>query len=283
MKVIGWIVLAIVVACGGSIVFGRLRWRSAANAAVARLGASRAAPGGATYTEAELKGLPAPVIRYFRAVLREGQPIIATAHFAQQGDFRMGEAEDSWRPFDATEDFVSRPPGFVWLARVRMAPGLGVDVRDSYLDGAGSMRASIFGLVTLADAHDTPEMAAGAMQRYLAEAPWFPTALLPSQGAQWTPIDDSTARASLTDGKTTVSMDYHFNERGEITSAFTAERYREVKGRYEPAPWGGMFTEYADRGGVRIPLAADVAWVLDGKRFSYWRGRTTQVEYNRVP
>ncbi len=273
----------LVVLAGGALGFGVLTWHSAANEALARL--DRSGVGGAVprYSERELAELPAPVAHYFRTVLRDGQPIISGARIVQKGEFRTGDAEDTWRPFTATETFVARPPGFVWLANVRMAPGIGVDVRDSYLAGAGSMRASIFGLFTMADAHDTPEMAKGALQRWLAEAPWFPTALLPSQGVRWTAIDDSTARATISDGATTASIDFTFDARGEITSAFTAARYRALNGKYEVAPWSGTFRAYAGRGGVRVPTEAEVAWVLGGKRVPYWRGANTTIAFEMAP
>jgi Family of unknown function (DUF6920) len=164
-----------------------------------------------------------------------------------------------------------------------MAPGLNVDVRDAYVRGAGAMRAAMFGVLTMADAHDTPEMAAGALQRYLAEGPWFPTALLPSQGVVWSAIDDTSARATLTDGATTVSIDFTFNDRGEIVRAWTPARYRATKHGFDVAPWGGTFAEYAERQGVRIPLQGEVAWEPDGRREPYWRGRVTQVEYDFAP
>jgi hypothetical protein len=35
----------------------------------------------------------------------------------------------------------------------------------------------------------------GELSRYLAEAPWYPTALLPAAGIEWEPVDDSAARS----------------------------------------------------------------------------------------
>jgi len=42
--------------------------------------------------------------------------------------------------------------------------------------------ASLFGLISLANWRGTPEVAQGELMRFLAEAAWDPTALLPSQG-----------------------------------------------------------------------------------------------------
>jgi hypothetical protein len=103
--------------------------------------------------------------------------------------------------------------------------------------------------------------------------------LLPSQGVQWTGIDDATARATLTDGATTVSLEFGFSRDGLITSAFRPSRYREVHGAYQPTPWLCQYTAYAEHDSMRIPLAGAVQWQLPERPLPYWRGRVTAVTY----
>jgi hypothetical protein len=123
------------------------------------------------------------------------------------------------------------------------------------------------------------ELAAGALQRYLAESVWFPTALLPRKGLAWEPIDDSSARATLTDSGVSVSLDFRFGGEGEILGTYTPARYRDVNGEPEPTPWAGSFRSYARVGGVRVPREGEVAWLLPEGRFSYWRGEIVRIEY----
>jgi hypothetical protein len=79
-------------------------------------------------------------VRYFRTVLRDGQPIIQRARIAWVGEFNMGkQGADKWVPFTAVQEFLPGAPGMVWDARMAMAPGVAVRVRDSFVDGAGSM------------------------------------------------------------------------------------------------------------------------------------------------
>jgi Family of unknown function (DUF6920) len=258
---------------------GARRWRRASAAAVERMEVLASAPAAGTLTEDEFDGLPASVARYFRLALKNNQPIVAATSITQAGQFRTGEGEDAWSPFTATQRFASSPPGFVWDARIRMMPGATVRVRDMYVGGQGATYAAVLALFPVADAHGTPEIASGALQRYLGEAIWFPTALLPSQGVRWTAIDDSTARAELTDGPTTVALDFTFAPSGEITRVYAPARMREEKGRFIPTPWDVRPSRYEERNGMRIPMEADVAWYLDGKRKSYWRGRVLDVRY----
>jgi len=70
------------VATVGLSAYGAKRWTGTTRTLTSRLEAAR--PGDrarpllpARFDSRELEGLPAPVQRYFRAVLKEGQPIIA--------------------------------------------------------------------------------------------------------------------------------------------------------------------------------------------------------------
>ena len=124
-------------------------------------------------------------------------------------------------------------------------------------------------------------MAAGALSRYLGEAVWLPTALLPSAGVTWVAIDDSTARATLTDGAVTVSADFHFGSRGEILGS-TMTRYRDVNGRGVLTPFEGRCSrQYRRVDGMMIPAGGEVAWQLPGGRFAYWRGTVEGAMYRR--
>jgi hypothetical protein len=222
-------------------------------------------------------GVPRPVRRYLRAVLRDGQPVHRCRRLTQAGEFLV--EGKGWRPFTATQHMALRPPGFVWDARIRMAPGLTMRVRDAFVDGRGSMLGSMLGLAPIVDVAGTPGIDAGALHRYLAEGAWMPTALLPAQGVVWAAIDDTSARATLTVGSTTVSLDVYFGRDGLITRVFTPARARDVGGRAVPTPWEGRFSEYEERDGMLIPIAGEVAWILPQGRQPYWRGRITGVTH----
>ena len=75
-----------------------------------------------------------------------------------------------------------------------------VHVLDAFIAGKGLLRAAMLGLFTVADMGGGGEMARGEFMRFFAETPWYPTALLPSQGVQWAAVDGSSAHASISDG-----------------------------------------------------------------------------------
>ena len=158
------------------------------------------------FDKVELNAVPPPAQRYFRAVLKDGQPIVAAVSVEHTGTFNMGEAADQWKPFTSTQRVVTRRPGFDWDGRVAMMPGLPVRVHDAYVAGEGILHAAVLGLVSMVNLRGTGEVAQGELMRFFTETAWYPTALLPSQGVLWDAVDDHSARATLKDGDLTLTL-----------------------------------------------------------------------------
>ncbi len=271
------VVLAIVIAV--AVLYGMYRGQLDTRKLLARIEAVRMPITPGSYDPRELVGLPTPVQRYFRAVLKEGQPLVAAVSVEHSGTFNMSETGEQWKPFTSTQRVVTGRPGFVWNARVRMAPGMTVRVHDAYVAGGGILTAKLFGLLTVMEQPGTPELAQGELMRFFAEAAWYPTVLLPSQGVVWEAIDDTQADATLTDGTTTVRVVFQFDTQGLISSVHSDVRYREMGGIQVATPWQGRFWGYKLHDGMLIPLEGEVAWVLPEGPRPYWRGRIEQIEY----
>ena len=135
-----WLVVgAVVLACVavGLTVWGDHRWSGGVKDMQARLEAGRldGRPGKHSlptrYDARELEGLPAPVQRYFRAVLKDGQPIITAVTIDMAGRFNMSPTGEQWKPFTSRQRVITQRPGFLWDASIAMLPGLNVRVVDS--------------------------------------------------------------------------------------------------------------------------------------------------------
>lgn len=246
---------------------------------VAELMSERESPPGRGFRPEDLSGLPAPVRRYLSRVIPRGQPPVTAVRLRQTGNFRLGDRSSPWKPLEATQHFTVHPPGFVWQARIEMAPLVRARVVDLYKGGQGALRAKVFSALTVAEAQGTPEIDAGELMRYLGEAVWFPTALLPGQGVEWLAIDDHSARATLIHGDTRVSLDFHFNDRDEVEQVHAQGRFREVDGGYEPTPWTGTWRNYETRNGLCIPTAGQVAWNLPDGDLPYWRAHLDEIHH----
>lgn len=279
IKIVGLVFASLAAAIGLAALYGASRWRAGTGELRARLAAARGTVAPTTYDPRELIGLPPPVQRFFEAALRPGQPMIAAAHISHEGTFNMGETRPNWKPFTSTEVVTICRPGFDWDGRIEMAPGLPARVHDAYVAGEGILEARLLGLFKLVDLRGTADLARGELLRYLAEAMWYPTALLPSQGVRWEPIDEASARATLADGGTAVSLDFQFASDGLIESTRAAARPRTLGGTVVASPWGGRGWQYELRDGMRIPMAGEVAWLMPEGAYPYWRGRITSLRY----
>lgn len=272
-------ILGLVVVVAAVMLYGEFHWRSGTRELRDRLEAARLPIQPKFFDEVELNGVPAPVQRYFRAVLKHGQPIVAAVSVEHTGTFNMGEAADQWKPFTSTQRVITRRPGFDWDGRVAMMPGLPVRVHDAYVAGEGILHAAVLGLVSMVNLRGTGEVAQGELMRFFAEAAWYPTALLPSQGVLWDTVDDHSARATLKDGDLTLTLLFRFNKDGLIDTVRAEARGRTVGGTVVPTPWQGRFWNYAIRDGMRVPLDGEVAWMLPEGAKPYWRGRITKLRY----
>ena len=287
MNALPWTALGsvLVVAAGiGLVAFGSSRWAGATQTQMAKLDAARLAMPAGRYDAREIEGLLTPVQRYFRAVLKDGQPFIATATFELAGTINMSSTGgDNWKPFTSWQRAVVQRPGFLWNGSVAIFPGLIAHVHDSYIAGVGTLHAAMLGLFTVANVQGDGETARGELMRYFAEAIWYPTALLPSQGVHWTAVDESSANATLVDGPISLILKFRFDDAGFVTSVHADARGAGVGKDMVMLPWACCASNYQLRDGMRVPTRAEAAWLRPEGRKPYFIGHLTSLAYAWSP
>ena len=239
------------------------------------------------YDPHELEGLPAPVQRYFRAVLKDGQPIVSAVTIEMAGTINMSATAEQWKAFTSMQRVVTASAGarsgFMWDAQIAMLPGSKVHVVDSYIAGRGLVQAAMLGLFTVADMSGGGEMARGEFMRFFAETPWYPTALLPSQGVQWVAVDGTSAKASINDGSVTLTLLFHFNDAGLIDSVRAESRGGMVGKKMLMRPWECGLSNYQVRDGMTVPISGAAAWVLPDGPKTYFHGTAKTLTYEWAP
>lgn len=285
---LGLVLCSLVAVVAGLYAYGTKYWVDFTRTLTGRLEASRIdektpSPSQVSYSSRELEGLPAPVQRYFRAVLKDGQPIIAGATLEVSGTFNMSATAEQWKPFTSQQRVVTRRPGFLWDAQILMMPGLPVRVVDSYLAGQGLLHAAILGLFTMADVSGDGEIARSEFMRFFAEAAWYPTALLPSQGVRWDGVDDHSANATIVDGPLTLILLFRFDDAGLIASFRAEARGSMVDNVVVMAPWEGTWSNYQTHDGMSVPFTGEVAWIRPEGRKPYFVGTVTSLTYEFAP
>ena len=282
LMLVGLVLCLLAVAAVGLSAYGAKRWADNTLTLTQALDAARVDatvdPSRPTrYDAREIEGLPAPVQRYFRLALKDGQPIITAVTIDMAGTFNMSATGEQWKPFTSRQRVVTRRPGFLWDAKIAMLPGLTARVADSYIAGKGLLHAAILGLFTVADISGDGEIARGEFMRYFAEMLWYPTALLPSQGVRWKAVDDRSANATIVDGPLTLTLLFRFNDAGLIDSFRAEARGGMVGDEMVMAPWEGNWSNYQTRDGMTVPITGEVAWMRPEGRRPYFVGTLTSL------
>jgi hypothetical protein len=245
------------------------------------LHAAGSADGGRIDRDA-MAGVPPPVTRYLSRVLRNGQPLIRVARLRQKGLLRPGLGNSRWMSFESRQVVTPLSAGFIWDARVRIIGPLHLRVVDSYVLGHGSGQLSLQSAIPLAHDGGRRELNSGALHRYLAEAVWYPTALLPSPVLRWSPIDQHRALATLADAGQKVALEFRFTEAGEVSGIYTPARWEKTGDGYRQTPWEGHFHNYIEREGMTVPSEGEVGWYVHDQWRKVWTGSIVEAAYEFV-
>ena len=227
--------------------------------------------------------LPTPVRRYLEFALPASGESIASMESVQRGTLRTAVDSQRWLAFTALHRVTPADTSFSWDARVRLFGPLSLRVSDGFRDGEGYGKVGLGAGITLARVHGDAHMNTAALQRYLAEAVWYPSALLPQAGVHWSPLDDHSATATLRCGNTEVSLQFHFRDDGSVERVFSPARARKVGKRFIATPWEGQLEDYRQYQGFYLPRRARVGWWLNGELALVWRGEIGQMDLVLAP
>jgi len=218
----------------------------------------------------QIADLPEPVQRYFKHVLKDGQPYISCVRLKHDGQFKTA-LDKNWMNIEGEQYFTAGKPGFIWRGTTSM-----FTARDMYIADKGRLIVSLFSLYNVVDGTGD-DFNEGELQRWVSESVWFPTNLLPGERITWSAIDERSAK--LVFNYKTISFFYvvTFNEIGEITQMET-ERFMGDEGRN---PWLCKMADYSKINGVVVPTEAEAIWNLKQGEFSYAKFEINEIEYNR--
>ncbi|WP_439585615.1 DUF6544 family protein [Dyadobacter bucti] len=222
-----------------------------------------------TFTAKQLDGLPDPVQKYFRHVLKEGQPYISNVHLVHNGLFKTDLKKD-WIKISGEEYFTASKPGFVWKGKTAM-----FTARDMFINGRGRLIVSLFSLFTIQN-QTGEKYDKGELMRWLGESVCFPTNLLPSQHLRWLPIDDNSAKLEFDYGDLAVSFTVIFDAQHQIAELRTLRHM----GDGPRQPWVTKVSHYKSWNGVLIPTVLEAGWEIEKKYLPYARFAIQELTYN---
>lgn len=260
--------LAVVVALAGAAIFVLANGFSRQ---VARAEARLVA-----YPRGEIRtDLPPAVEGFAQRGMAGGRPGSAV-RLTQAAEMRLKRGA-RWTALPARQVIASAVPGFAWTGEMKRGPIPAVRVIDSYVDGVGRLEVRALGALRIG-LESGDDAALGEAQRYVAELPWNPDAILTNPSITWTETaEGATARLDTSSGPAEIA--FTFDAAGDIATMRAEDRPATLDdGTTARLVWLGRFRDYAEIGGRRIPLQGEVGYQYPDGYESYWRGRITGYE-----
>jgi hypothetical protein len=204
--------------------------------------------------------------------------MVQTVTVHQTGQIRT-KPDEPWMMMTAEQYFTVCPASFIWLATMHKAGVPFLQVCDRYVAAHGSMQVRPGALLTVSNVRG-PEMDQGALQRFVAEAVWFPMAYL-QDSVMIEPVNEQAFNVTLTEAGQRATITLHVDAEGKLTE-ITARRYREVNGAFELSNWSVQVAEYGEFQRLRVPKKVKIVWHLPQGDFEPINMTVTKLQYSSV-
>ncbi|MBD81429.1 MAG: hypothetical protein CL840_21100 [Crocinitomicaceae bacterium] len=228
-------------------------------------------------TKDDISDLPPIVQKWLTNSGIIGKPRVSNVYLIQELQLKLKPEQTEWNKGIAEQYFTITPPAFNWNINTELNPLLGISGRDKFEDGKGEMLIKLLSLVPVADAKNNEKINQAALQRYLAEIVWFPSASL-SKYIHWESLDDISAKATMEFNGTKGSGVYYFDNDGQFKK-FTALRYKDTNDT-EPTEWTVSAQKITELNGIKIPTECDASWQLENEKWTWLKLEIKHIEYN---
>ncbi|MRX78892.1 hypothetical protein GJU39_22740 [Pedobacter petrophilus] len=129
-----YLVIAVLVLYSLFVLLSNWRYKTQLN----RLFSLRDKSAAKVFNFGQLSGLPSPVEKYFRLVLKEGSIYPGTIRLKHGGQFKTA-LDKAWIPIRGEQYFTTVPAGFIWKGNTAL-----FSTRDMYINGKGKLEVFLF-------------------------------------------------------------------------------------------------------------------------------------------
>lgn len=260
------------------VAFAQFRFEQKADKEIEEILESAKTESRQNITEDMLTGLPVPVQKWLKQSGILGKEKINNIYLAQNYQIKLKPEQKDWYSAKAEQYTTTLPPAFVWTADMKMMPLLYAFGRDKFIDGEGEMLFKLLSLFSVAKDGYNPQINESALQRFLGEMVWYPSAaLLPY--IQWEEIDHNRAKATMTYKQTSGTGVFYFHEDGKLDK-FIADRYMGSGPNAQKQEWIVNILEHRDFEGIHLPSKGSATWKLDSRDWTWAQFEITEVKFN---
>jgi hypothetical protein len=206
-----------------------------------------------------LAALPAPARRYLGRALPSDLRLARSVRLEMHGEIKVGR----WLPFRA-QQVIRWDRGMIWRATARLW-GLPITGSDRLVDGEGSMRWRLLGLIPLvrASGADVSRSAAGRLK---AETIWLPSVLCGDEVA-WTELEAGRIRAAFPVGGEASGLELAVGDQGDVDSILLQRWGNPGGGSFRYGAFGGLVEDEGTFDGYTIPSRLRIGWHFGSGRF----------------
>lgn len=226
---------------------------------------------------ADIDMLPEPVQRWLKRSGAAERQKIKSVRLKQTGLMRLKPEQKNWLKAEAEQAITTDPPSFIWTVNMSMNPFVGIIGRDSFKEGKAQMLIKLAALVPVAQVEDNAKTNESALQRFLMEMAWYPTAaLLPY--VTWKELDESTAEAEMSYNGVRGSAVFHVGEQGDLVKV-VASRFKDNGAEAQRFPCVAEIKRHMEVEGLNVPAEIEITWLLEEGPFTWYKFKVHGMEF----
>jgi hypothetical protein len=235
---------------------------------------------GPAFDPSVIEALPEPARRYFRYTIAPGTPLVSVVEIEMEGKLGLGTKDKpAFRPMTAHQ-ILAPPKGLVW--RVRTGP---ISGSDAAAPGLSWTRFWLFDLFPVVRISGNPDHHRSAFGRVVSEgAFWVPASLLPSSTVLWESVDANTARATVTFGDYSQSIDLTVGPDGH-PARVVIERWSNANADkvFRQQPFGGDLSDFREIAGYRLPMRVEGGNLIGTEDyFPFYQAKVREIRFPQL-
>ena len=156
----------------------------------------------------------------------------------------------------------------IWYGRINLLPFIYIDGRHIYKNGKANMLIK-FGPFKLIDISGEEINQSDTLTFFNDMFLFMPSAIV-NNHTTWTEIDNSRCKVDYQTEKIKVSAELVFNEKNELITFMTNDRYKIDGNQSERLPWITPMTEYVRINNFRVPQNLSAIWIKEEKEEPYF-------------